>query len=112
MDPETGILGICSEFPSEPETQKEKITSSSSLKKSTNSDDIPHRKWGVDDKDAQISYYIHKKFRNQNKIEEVNDTLIAKESIMDIALLSQSEDRLNLKLSLKKSSTETRGLHR
>ena len=65
-------------------------------------DDIPNRKWGVEDGDAQISYYIHKKFRKQKKIEEVNENLIEKESIVDIALLYHSEDRLNLILCLKK----------
>ena len=87
------------------------LSSSSRTNESINLDDIPNRKWGIEDGDSQIFYYIHKKFRKQNKIEE-NCTMIAKESIMYIALLSQSEDRLNLKLSLKKSSTETGGLHR
>ena len=71
LNPETGILNICSEFTSEPESQKDRITfnentpnihkelvsCSSQLKKSTKLDEIPHRKWGVEDEDAQIAYY-------------------------------------------------------
>ena len=117
LDPETGILDSCSEFSPEPESHKDRITcneklhrelvsSTSKTKESTNLEDIPNRKWGIEDGDAQLSYYIHKKFRKQTKMEEVNDNLIEKESIVDIALLSQSEDRLNLQLCLKKSSTE------
>ena len=112
----TGILDSCSAFPTEPEIQKDKITyienpptpyrelelSSGKTNEKTNLDDIPNRKWGVEDGDAQISYYIHKKFRKQKKIEEVNENLIEKESIVDIALLYHSEDRLNLILCVKK----------
>ena len=46
----------------------ELMSSSSKQKESTYSDEIPNKKWKLQDKEAQIYCYIHKKFRNNNKI--------------------------------------------
>ena len=111
LDPETGHLEASSgahwrgwEFQSASGSQKDLATElgsrSSRLRESTDSDEIL-------DGDAQISYYIHKKFRKKSEVDEPTDNLITKESILDIALLSQSEEGMNLQLSLKKQSTET-----
>ena len=119
LDPETGHLDASSgahwrgwEFKSVPVSQKDDLTFNTPdfltergsrfarLKESINSDDIL-------DGDAQISYYIHKKFRKISDVEEPEDSAITKESFMDIALLSQSQDGMTLQLSLKKESTET-----
>ena len=123
LDPETGLLNNSSKthwntsvgYPGDitfnknhPDLLAELISSSSKQKETTDSDEIPNKKWKQHDKDAQIYYYIHKKFRNNSKIEEAKYTISENESSMEIALLSQSEDVVNLQLSFMNNSTETR----